>query len=366
MDLWDRAIKEEDTGGSSSTYSSGMASSASPQPMEGLHDPGPPPFLTKTYDIIEDSSTNHIISWSRGNNSFVVWDPQAFSISLLPRYFKHNNFSSFVRQLNTYGFRKVDPDRWEFAHEGFLRGQKHLLRTIRRRRAPQTQPSQQSLEACVEVGTFRLDGEVGRLNRDKQVLMVELVKLKQQQQATKACLQLMEQRIKRNENKQQHMMSFLARAMQNPTFVKQLVQQKDMMKELEEEISKKKRRPIYQGRSNAEVGEFGHGAEGVGTFVKIEPREFGDFSAFEVPEFLNLAMNMQELSESQPINLDEECIEKGEEYENIGKNFDEAFWEDLLNEDSDEQIAIMGGEGEGEEDVNVLVEQLGYLDYGPK
>jgi len=184
------------------------------------------------------------------------------------------------------------------------------------------------------------------------------VKLRQQQQTTRACLQLMEQRVKRNENKQQHMMSFLARAMQNPTFVQQLVQQKDMMKELEEEISKKKRRPIDQGRNNVEVGEFGHG-EGVGTFVKIEPREFGGFSEFEVPEFVNLAMNMQELNENQLINLDEECIEKGEEYENNGKDFDEAFWEDLLNED-------IGEQGEDEEDVNVLVEQLGYLGYSPK
>lgn len=73
-----------------------------PQPLEGLHEIGPPPFLTKTYDIVDDVSTDEIVSWSRGNNSFVVWDPQAFSITLLPRYFKHNNFSSFVRQLNTY------------------------------------------------------------------------------------------------------------------------------------------------------------------------------------------------------------------------------------------------------------------------
>ena len=73
-----------------------------PQPMEGLHESGPPSFLTKTYDIVDDASTNQIVSWSKGNNSFIVWDPQAFSITLLPRYFKHNNFSSFVRQLNTY------------------------------------------------------------------------------------------------------------------------------------------------------------------------------------------------------------------------------------------------------------------------
>lgn len=338
-----------------------MASTAIPQPMEGLRDSVPPPFLTKTYDIIEDASTNHIVSWSRGNNSFIIWDPQAFSTSLLPRYFKHNNFSSFVRQLNTYGFRKVDPDRWEFANEGFLRGKKHLLKSIRRRKAPQTLTSQQGLEACVEVGTFGLDGEVNRLRRDKQVLMVELVKLRQQQQTTKACLQLIEQKLKRTENKQQQMMSFLARAMQNPNFVQQLAQQKGMRKELEETISKKRRRPIDQGRSNFEVAEFGHG-EGIGTFVKIEHQEFGDLSEFDVPEFHNPAMNMQGLSENQLINLVEERIEKGEEHGNKGNEIDEGFWEDLLNEEIiDEEIAVLGSEGEDEEDVNVLVEQLGYL-----
>jgi len=90
--------------GASSSFSGTPSSSMvqPPQPLEGIHETGPPPFLTKTYDIVEDSTTNHVVSWSRGNNSFVVWDPQAFAMILLPRYFKHNNFSSFVRQLNTY------------------------------------------------------------------------------------------------------------------------------------------------------------------------------------------------------------------------------------------------------------------------
>lgn len=95
----------------------------------------PPPFLLKTYMLVDDPATDTVISWNEGGSAFVVWQPAEFARDLLPTFFKHCNFSSFVRQLNTYGFRKVATSRWEFCNDMFQRGKKELLGQIRRRKA---------------------------------------------------------------------------------------------------------------------------------------------------------------------------------------------------------------------------------------
>lgn len=221
---------------------------------------------------------------------------------------------------NVQGFRKVDAEKWEFASEGFLRGQRHLLKTIRRRKTPpHPQASNQGSDPCVEVGGFGLDAEIDRLRRDKQVLTAELVKLRQQQQNTKAFLKAMEQRLQVTEMKQQQMMTFMAKAIQNPSLLEQLVQQKERRKALAEAISNKRRRPIDQGPSYGfGVGELGQGMHLVEDYVGKE-----------------------------------------------AKPQDEGFWDGLIHEDTEDQIGYFGVEGEGVEDLDILTEQLGFLGSNP-
>jgi len=100
----------------------------------------PPPFLMKTYMLVEDPATDGVISWNSEGTGFVVWQPAEFARDLLPTLFKHSNFSSFVRQLNTYGFRKAATSRWEFCNDMFRRGERDLLCEIRRRKAWANKP----------------------------------------------------------------------------------------------------------------------------------------------------------------------------------------------------------------------------------
>ncbi|XP_042417882.1 heat stress transcription factor A-1-like [Zingiber officinale] len=226
----------------------------------GLSGGSPPPFLSKTYEMVDDPATDAVVSWGPANNSFVVWNTAEFARVLLPKLFKHNNFSSFVRQLNTYGFRKVDPDRWEFANEGFLRGQKHLLKTISRRKSSQSHNQQQQPQTqnTIEVGKFGLEEEIERLKRDKNVLMQELVRLRQQQQSTDQQLNTLGQHLQGMEHRQQQMMSFLAKAMQSPGFLAQFVSQNDNNRRIVG-VNKKRRLPRQgklDGQSDVKDGQI--------------------------------------------------------------------------------------------------------------
>ncbi|KAG6403809.1 hypothetical protein SASPL_136041 [Salvia splendens] len=265
---------------------------SAPQPLESLYETPIPPFLSKTFDLVDDPSLDKIIAWGARGDSFVVWDPVEFARMVLPRYFKHNNFSSFVRQLNTYvgidfisvsdavglylrlisvyakfsigtgmpissqvedklfvqdllgivymvygrwtyayGFRKIDADKWEFANEGFLRGQRHLLKNIRRRKSLHPQHTGSSSGLSDEAGRVELGGEMEHLRKERHSMMQEVVELQHQQRGTVKHMEMVNEKLQTAEKRQKQMVSFLGKIFQNPAFLtrfQQMRQQKSL------------------------------------------------------------------------------------------------------------------------------------------
>ncbi|KAG2221919.1 hypothetical protein INT45_013255, partial [Circinella minor] len=108
--------------------------------------------------MVNDPSTNELIRWSNDGTSFIVTRPTELAKRILPQYFKHDHFSSFVRQLNTYGFHKVPqlqqgvlrPDHnagmdvIEFANPRFRRDQPDLLLLVQRKRSSKSKSKQKA------------------------------------------------------------------------------------------------------------------------------------------------------------------------------------------------------------------------------
>ena len=93
-------------------------------------------FLLQLYQILEEDKYKDIIHWGDNGQYFIIENVHDFTEKILPKYYNHNNYSSFVRQLNMYDFhkKKSNSDSNSFQHNKFIKGQKELIRTIKRKR----------------------------------------------------------------------------------------------------------------------------------------------------------------------------------------------------------------------------------------
>ncbi|KAM4734712.1 heat shock factor protein 4 isoform 2-T2 [Anableps anableps] len=168
--------------------------------VDGSYGSNVPAFLTKLWTLVEDPDTNHLICWSATGTSFHVFDQGRFAKEVLPKYFKHNNMASFVRQLNMYGFRKVvnieqsglvkpERDDTEFQHLYFLQGHEHMLEHIKRKvsivKSEETKVRQEDLSKLLyEVQLLRtqqdnMECQMQDMKQQNEVLWREVVSLRQ-------------------------------------------------------------------------------------------------------------------------------------------------------------------------------------------
>ncbi|KAK7379632.1 hypothetical protein VNO80_05096 [Phaseolus coccineus] len=236
--------------------------------MEGIGSTGPAPFLLKTYEMVDDSWTDEIVSWSSTNDTFIVWNPAEFSRLLLPTFFKHNNFSSFIRQLNTYGFRKVHPERWEFANEDFLKDQKHLLKNIHRRKPIH---SHSLTQPVVDSERSAFEEQIHKLSQDKTTIQSNIFRFKQLHSAANTHLQDLRLRLDAMEERQQNLLTIFQKALHNPTLVQQITRKIESMDLLA--YNKKRRLP-------PQLHDHDHHLQPVAgnTFVESFGMEFGNIS----------------------------------------------------------------------------------------
>ncbi|KAI8371778.1 HSF-type DNA-binding-domain-containing protein [Radiomyces spectabilis] len=150
-------------------------------------------FIKKLYTMIDDPNIEHLIRWSSNGNYFIILDEAEFSKSILPRYFKHDNWGNFVRQLNMYDFHNVNhllsrssskgpkdiiPEAaYAFQHPLFYRDGHGDSQNIRRKTSaapPQLRQNRRSSSSQYEPTRStlrqRLENSVGNMNRDLERL----------------------------------------------------------------------------------------------------------------------------------------------------------------------------------------------------
>lgn len=93
-------------------------------------------FIQKLYRIIHSNLHTEYI-FIDSNDLIHIPDINTFSKEVLPLYYKHNNYKSFLRQLNAYNFntQKIDNNKYRTTnHYYFKKNNKDNLEKIQRKK----------------------------------------------------------------------------------------------------------------------------------------------------------------------------------------------------------------------------------------
>ena len=97
----------------------------------------PNQFPWKLYDMLqtaENRNEEHIISWIRNGKAFKVHNRDLFIEQYMKKMFNQTKFKSFQRQLNLWGFERVQngPDKGSYFHPLFVKGRRECCQRLSR------------------------------------------------------------------------------------------------------------------------------------------------------------------------------------------------------------------------------------------
>lgn len=164
-----------------------------------------PAFVMKLWNMVNDMNNIDHIRWTNDGTSFEVLHREFFEKEVLPKYFKHSNFSSFVRQLNMYGWHKVqdvttttpnssnNEEIWQFKSPNFIQGREDLLDNIVRNKNPKGGSDDEE-----EVDLSRILKELNTIKKNQREIGDSLLQLEKDNKI------LWEKNSEHNERHQRH------------------------------------------------------------------------------------------------------------------------------------------------------------------
>lgn len=93
-----------------------------------------PEKLHRCLDSCERDGLSDVFSFFSHGRAFAIHKPRRFVVEIMPRFFRQTKLTSFQRQLNLYGFKRVGqgPDNGGYYHELFLKGRPGLCVNMKR------------------------------------------------------------------------------------------------------------------------------------------------------------------------------------------------------------------------------------------
>lgn len=130
-----------------------------------------------------------------------------------------------------------------------------MLKNIHRRKSSQVQLTGQFSGPLLEDG--RIESEVEKLKVERKSLMQEVVNLQQENESTAQQVESMTQRLIAAEGRQQQMLTFVAKILQNPSFIAYLQGRKEQKTDISSRLKKKYLKHQEAGSSKLNESSMG-------------------------------------------------------------------------------------------------------------
>ena len=93
--------------------------------------------LYRMLETAEQEGEDDIISFTQEGRAFTIHKTEEFVTKIMPRYFSTARLTSFQRQLNLYGFRRIQegPEKGSYFHKNFVKGNQKQCQKIKRKKS---------------------------------------------------------------------------------------------------------------------------------------------------------------------------------------------------------------------------------------